>query len=274
MVLSGTGATVWPSGEVSVSGFMDSAPATVSPLSAALKKRLTSIISWADANSPRSLQVAIGPSELGTSCQRRLAYRLAGWREVNEHMDPWPAIVGTAVHAWTGESVQKFMTRTGAHDWLIEVELHPDPLVTGHSDLYQISTGTVVDLKTCGVTALRHLQKHGPSHEYKVQVHTYGLGHQRAGRPVNSVALVFVPRAGWLRDMYVWSEPYDERVALTALGRMYDLAYRLIEMDVQRYPSRFSEITATPGDACVFCPFYNPTPDQSVTADHLGCPGR
>ncbi len=248
--------------------------AAVSPLSAALKKRLTQIISWADANSERSLQVAIGPSELGTPCERRLAYRLTGWREMNEHLDPWPAIVGTAVHAWTGASVQKFMSRTGAHDWLIEVELDCDPLVHGHSDLYQISTGTVVDLKTCGTTALRHLQKHGPSQEYKVQVQTYGRGHVRAGRPVNAVALVFVPRAGWLRDMYVWSEPYDVSVACCALDRMYMLAYRLIEMDVMRYPGHFNEIPATPGDACVFCPFYNPTSDPDTTADHRGCPGR
>lgn len=253
---------------------MGAPKAVVSQASLDLKKRLSDIIAWADANSPRSLQVAIGPSELGTPCDRQLAYRLAGWAEVNASMDPWPAIVGTAVHSWTEASVQKFMARSGSHDWLTEVELDPDPLVRGHSDLYQISTGTVVDLKTCGTNALRKIQKEGPSPEHEAQVQLYGLGHRRAGRPVTTVALVFVPRAGWLRDMYVWSAPYDESVAVAALDRMYALAYRLIEMDVQRYPSRFSDITATPGDACTFCPFYNPTSDPDTTANHLGCPGR
>jgi hypothetical protein len=249
-------------------------PVGQDPFSAALKQELTDIILWAENNSPRSLQMAVGPSELGDPCDRRLAYRIAGIQTFNNLMDPWPAIVGTAIHSWTEESVNRYMNTTGTRDWLTEVGLRPDPMVKGRSDLYKISTGTVVDLKTAGTDVFRKIKKIGPPEGYKVQVQIYGLGHVRAGRPVNNVALVFVPRAGWISDMYVWQEPYKEEVALAALARLYDLGGRLIEMDIENNGHRYQQIDPVPGDGCAYCPFFVRASEPDVGASQLGCPGR
>src|SRR5262249_28272716 len=58
-------------------------------------------VKYAAANAPRSLQAAPGPSELGTPCTRRLAYKTADWDpKPNSDTDPWASVQGTAVHAW------------------------------------------------------------------------------------------------------------------------------------------------------------------------------
>jgi cytochrome c5 len=48
----------------------------------------------------RSQQVAIGPSELGQACERKLALGLLGAPAINDDRDDWTATVGTACHAW------------------------------------------------------------------------------------------------------------------------------------------------------------------------------
>ena len=64
-----------------------------------IKSTLTDIITEHDRRSPRSVQVKIGPSEMGDLCDRKVAYRLANIPPCNEP-DNWPAIVGTACHSW------------------------------------------------------------------------------------------------------------------------------------------------------------------------------
>src|SRR5688500_19659658 len=63
-------------------------------------------IRYAADNAPRSLQKHIGPSQVGTSCDRQLAYRLNHTPETRSFMDPWPSIVGTAVHAWIADALE------------------------------------------------------------------------------------------------------------------------------------------------------------------------
>jgi hypothetical protein len=52
-----------------------------------------------------------------------------------------------------------------------------------------------------------------------MQAHLYGRGFALLGKPVKNVALAFMPREGSLRDIFVWTEPYDEAIALQALER-------------------------------------------------------
>src|SRR5580700_9435480 len=60
---------------------------------------VTDAVKHASATAERSLQTQIGPSELGTPCLRRLGYRILDWPATNTDSDPWPALVGTSVHA-------------------------------------------------------------------------------------------------------------------------------------------------------------------------------
>lgn len=246
-----------------------------SPAAMALKQELSEIILWNEQNSPRSKQVAIGPSELGDACDRRLAYRIAGVPAVNTWRDPWPAIVGTSVHAWLEKAINQYQEKNGDRGWLTELRVRPDEMVQGSSDVFNVRTGTVVDHKTTGVDTIRKLHKgQPPSPGYVTQIQLYGLGHRLAGRDVKSVALVYYPRSGWLDDAFVWTAPYDESVATRALDRMYRVAGELIDLNIEENPHRFQFITATPGDSCVWCDHFCKDKDPDIAADEKGCPGR
>jgi hypothetical protein len=238
-----------------------------------LKHELTDVFLWAERNSPRSKQMAPGPSELGDPCDRRLGMKLAGLATVNKRMDPWPAIVGTAIHSWSERAVLAYQEATGSRNWLTEQKLDVDPMISGHSDLYYIPRGAVVDLKSAGTDAMKKIMAQGPPEGYITQIHLYGLGYENAGIPVNEVALVFVPRNGWLGDMRAYAWPYDRSIAERALERMYRLAGRLMELDIVNNPQRWIEIEASPGRNCVWCPFFDPRdPERGPGVD--GCGGR
>lgn len=240
-----------------------------------LKRELSKIVLWNERESPRSKQQAIGPSELGDPCDRRLAYRIAGATPVNLSTDPWPAIVGTSIHDWLEKAINKYQSSVEDLSYMTELRVYPDPMVKGRSDVFHVKTGTVVDHKTTGADGMRKVRKGVISQGYRVQINIYGLGHRRAGRDVKRVALAFYPRSGWLDDLYVHVEPYDEQIALDALARMYRLADELIDADIENNPHRFQNFEASPGDSCVWCPFYNKNLiDIDTPASGKGCPGR
>ena len=123
-------------------------------LGTALLSDLTDVIKWTDNNSARSVQTTIGPSELGSLCDRKIAYRLAGVPEANWWSDPLPAIVGTAVHAWLEKAVNSFQQVHHMDRWLTEITVQPDPMVKGHVDLYDKETASIIDWKTVSPTKL------------------------------------------------------------------------------------------------------------------------
>lgn len=108
---------------------------------------LKDVIRWTDNNSARSLQSTIGPSELGDPCERRIAYRLAGVKEVNEWADPWPAIVGTAIHGWLERAIGTFQSVHHMDRWVTESTVRVDDLVSGHVDLFDRELHTIIDFK-------------------------------------------------------------------------------------------------------------------------------
>lgn len=244
------------------------------PAAAALKQELSKIILWNEHNAPRSKQQAIGPSELGVECDRRLAYRIAGATPINTDMDPWPAIVGTSIHDWLERAVNRYQEKVKNLGYLTETRVYPDDLVKGKSDLYHGPSGTIIDHKSAGVDVMRKVRKGVIPVSYRTQINVYGLGHKRAGREVKNVCLVFYPRSGWLSDIEVIIEPYDEALALKALKRLYDLGDRLLDMKIWDNPQRYQLIEAVPGDGCVWCPFFSAEKNIEIAADEKGCPGR
>jgi hypothetical protein len=250
-------------------------PAGRDPFTEQLRQDLIDVIRWADSNSDRSRQQDIGPSEIGNECDRFLAYRLANWPAVNTMTDPWPAIVGTAIHEWLDRAFRRFQATAGIERWSVETTVHPDPFIRGHMDLFDHWLHTVVDWKTMGPTKIKQWRKRGgPTETHKDQVNLYAKGKAEAGETVEKVCLVALPRAGWLEDMEVWVDDYRPERAQAALDRLYRIGQRVLELDVFHNPERFNDITATP-DICTFCPFFQPkNRDSSSIADGSGCPGR
>ncbi|NAE18286.1 hypothetical protein [Enterococcus hirae] len=226
------------------------------------------LIEDAIINAPRSQQRRIGPSELGTPCLLCLGRKLAGIPERPEA--GWFPTIGTAVHAWLDE-VFAVANRGHQHArWLTELSVDVGDVdgttITGHCDLYDRATASVNDWKVVGDTKLKSIKSKGPGQDYRVQAHLYGRGMVRRGLPVDTVRVIFLPRnAATLDTTRVWHEPYDETVALDALGRADALAkaIRLAGPDVV-----LPGLTATPG--CRSCPRYGPPAAPPALADLLG----
>ena len=218
---------------------------------------------------PRSLQKAIGPSEIGADCMRRLAYKILGIDE-RPCAPNWKATIGTAVHAWLegifdvddgGSNIKRWYTETRVDVGEIPGLGH----ITGSCDLYDRMTGTVLDHKVVGPAQLRKYRVNGPSAQYRTQAHLYGRGWVRAGLPATHVAICFLPRNGELNEAYLWHEPYDEQVALDGLNRLAGVAALAARMGTDMLP-----LMPTADQYCVTCPFHRPGSNDLAG----GCPGH
>ena len=237
-----------------------------------LKAEILHLITDAMANAPRSLQVRIGPSELGHDCSRRIAYKLLGHPE-NEGDPNWKAQVGTWGHAGLEDVMMQANTREevrsfGYTRWIVEATVSVGEIlgqdITGHCDLFDRVTGTVVDWKFVGPTQLKKYKAKGPGRQYRSQAHLYGRGWTRRGQDVHRVAVFFLPRDGELRDAYLWSEPYDEQVALDALQRAEGIA-TVVGMLGPAAPAALPTADAF----CSMCPYFK----RGSTDPAVGCPG-
>jgi len=224
----------------------------------------------------RAQQKQIGLSEIGDPCDRAVAYRLFEMPAVNVERDRHLADVGTAWHSWVAEAFAAENRRLGRERYLIEQRVWLTDGYSGTCDLYDTDTARVIDHKLLGVTSMRKIRNGDIPEKYRVQLHSYGLGHVRAGRPVREVALVCFPRSDNLGGdfgglgLYVHAEPYDERIALNGLDRLGRLSALLHQLDPEQHPDRWALIPATPGGDCRWCPFFRP----GGPADATGCPGQ
>ncbi len=178
-------------------------------------------------NQPRSLQARIGPSEIGTPCDACLIHKLAGTPE-REAGVPWLPFIGTSVHAQFEEIFAAANAGRDRVRFLVEATVNVGQVggvdITGHADLFDLDTGDVTDWKIVGATTLRSA-KAGPSTTYRVQAHLYGRGFTRRGLAVRRVRIAYLPRNSVnLDNAVIWSEPYDEQVAVEALDRADRLA--------------------------------------------------
>lgn len=128
---------VMPTG--TLASFMSAAPRATpvngnSPWATAYAAELREIIEWHGNHSPRNLQVALGPSELGVPCDRQVAGKMAGIPTTNHVVDPWPSIVGTAGHAWLDKAFKAENARHGLR-WVPENRVTPHPDHPGTADL-------------------------------------------------------------------------------------------------------------------------------------------
>lgn len=224
----------------------------------------------ADAERPRSKQAAIGASDLGQPCLRRLAYRLMNEPTINTHRtSTWAAIVGTAVHESLAEAFLAANNRAGRIRYLVEQRIKIRGNIHGTLDLYDGDRATIVDNKIVGISALKEYKRNGPAPAYRVQVHACGAGLKQLGLPVETVAIAFYPRGHDIADLHVWDEPYDENVVTEALTRHDHLIELICELDVEHHPDRYQIIPKTPSRLCHYCPWWKGGPDTGI-----GCPGN
>lgn len=208
---------------------------------------------------PRTTQALIGPSEIGTDCDRCLAHKLVG--TPHNGWVSWLPIIGTAVHVWLAG-----MLLTELDGWVSErkvaVGVIGNRLIWGSCDAFHVERGLVVDFKIVGANTLK-AAKVKPRGQYRVQGHLYGRGWELAGYDVNDVAILHLPRnSPALADSVWWSEPYDRDLALAAIARANLLWRRCRDEGAENVIP-----TLPRAEACYDCVRYPSLPgEQSLSA--------
>lgn len=227
---------------------------------------------------PRTTQKTLGPSELGTPCDRQIALKLAGVQR-RERGLPWAPMCGTAVHGLMENVLRAENERLGRERWVIEQKVQLDDELSGHGDAFDTDWGMVVDWKYTGTTARRKASRRSVpnaelvSAEYRTQAHLYGLGHRNAGRHVRFVRLVLLARSHDFSDSVEWTEAYDESIAVAAMTRFYAIRDQVINSGAAQDPTKLVAVPAEPGEACKWCPFQRVTPPGGRIVDATGCAG-
>lgn len=198
----------------------------------ALWPEIRTIIETHIRNQPRSQQVEIGPSELGTDSLHTLAAKLAGWPQASQQAG-WLPFIGTSVHAQfeqlfpklnhtgfdTGHEGQRFETEMKVTSGHLN-GLYGGYDIGGHIDLYDHRTATTADWKIVGSTTLRTVKAQGISQQYAVQASLYGIGLMNADLPIKRSAIYFLPRNGIsLNDALPIEYEFDPQPGRWALAR-------------------------------------------------------
>ena len=249
-----------------------SLPGGNTPWAIRMARDIRGVVQRQAAQAPRSLQHHLGPSQLGSQCDRQVVGLFTATPATNHVSDPWPSVVGTAVHAWLAQAFSDDNKRSGIR-WVTEQKVAPHPLYPGTADLYDAVEKAVLDHKILGPTTMAKVKSdYGPPQRYVVQLLLYALGYINLGLPVKRVALVAYPRtASSLDGMYVWDHEItaqditmvQEVLARTALRRQ-------IAEEVLAGRMRIDQVPMHPDDdLCYFCPFYRP----AAIRDGMGCPG-
>lgn len=235
-----------------------------------LRDSLTETITTAISGHPRSQQKTPGPSEIGTPCQRRLGYKLLGVPEVNtDRGAAWKPTVGTAVHTWLQQAFEDYNDSHRIDRYYLEQKVTVGTvngvLLRGTVDCYDRATAWVIDWKVVGLDALKRYRINGPGEQYRIQGHLYGRGFHLLGLPVERVAVAFLPQNGELRDMHLWSEPFDEQVAIQALDRANGIAQATAAAGSALLP-----LLPTADAFCQYCPWRS----AASTVLEVACPGH
>jgi hypothetical protein len=223
---------------------------------------------------PRSRQQFLGPSELGSDCDRQVVGKMISAPVTNHIPDPWPSIVGTAVHAWLAEKFQMENELNGTIRWLTETRVSPDPQHPGTADLFDLLEAALVDWKILGPTSIDKVRSPGgPSRRYRVQLLLYALGFRNYGARVDRIALVALPRtAATLDAMYIWEHPVDpvaDNALIAEVLRVTGIR-RMIAAEILKGGMRLKDVPFTPDeDECFYCPLYR----RAAVRDGVGCPG-
>jgi hypothetical protein len=231
---------------------------TIDPIGLVLADALRELIFTGATTSERSLQQAVGMSEIGADCERQLAYKIASTPPVNLDPDPMPSIMGTGFHL----HVQRMVERLDRRRYLVETPVTFKG-IPGTVDLYDRRRRVVIDWKSTGKSKLRRLRTDGPPMRAQIQIQIYGAALRELGEDPSRLALAYVPRDGSLDDLWVWSTVPDQALVDKWVGRFESI------VDGHAAGASPADFKATPGPLCKYCPHFLPT----STDLGRGCPG-
>lgn len=234
------------------------AESKVDPDALALAEVLATFIRLGANMDARSQQVAIGSSEVGWPCDRRVVYRLNGVPKSNRGMDPLRRLIGTGLHAALADLFRRI--DPGGEAFAVETAVRYLN-VPGTADL--VYNGTVIDWKSTTTKKIAMLKREGPPRHYVVQANLYAAGLRARGEDITHVALCFIPidadHRNGLKNLWVWRAPFNQAIADDAVERLGRLVGK-----------RPSEVEPKPDRLCAYCSHYDPhTTDLDV-----GCPGQ
>lgn len=174
------------------------------------------------AGNTRGKQEAIGPSQIGTPCERKLGYMLIfGAQSVSEDGeyagdvdDLWRMQVGTILHDWLDEQF-----KAAGPEWLASHRI--GGRAPGTIDIAELLKRLGVDFKCVAPSVLKTVASSAAKigEKYETQIDVYGLGLIADGYPIERVALLFLPKAGTLKDAVWYSRPINPQRALDAFAR-------------------------------------------------------
>jgi len=163
---------------------------------------------------------------------------------------------------------------TGADDgrharWWVEERVTVgqvnDTDIDGNVDLIDAWTGIVYDWKFTTKNMIREKYRpHGPGRQYRTQAHSYARGWAARGFAVTNVAVIFMTRDGEFTDRHVWSEPYDEQIAVDGLKRVANIQATIDVMGEQAFA-----LLPAVDSYCGHCPWFRSGATDLTTA----CPG-
>lgn len=246
------------------------------PFAVAYAREMRGFVEQHANGSARSLQKALGPSEVGHQCHRQVAGKLAQLPTINHVSDPWPSIVGTSLHAWLADCLTAANERLGRVRFLAEHRVTPTGFEghPGTGDGYDADTESVIDHKALGDTSMGKLKQHGAPRHYFVQTLLYARGFRALGLPVRRVVLLAWPRTRSTLDaMYVWEheltaedDDFLDSVIAPELEYRKQWAVALLTGAAQ-----LNDVPMDTTDECHFCGFYRPA---SARDGLPGCPGH
>lgn len=220
-------------------------------------------ITAAQAGHSRSRQRGIGPSEVGTRCQRKLALRVVHAEHEELPRPPGGSLrpfVGTATHAALADAL------VGDLDVRTEVAVAVNAHLAGTADVLRRQADgrlQVWDFKVVGPATMRAAGSGVISSTYQDQLDLYGLGAARTlGVDVALVGIIFVPSAGELSEIVSWARPYVEARAVE-VERRHEAVRRAVARRFVAATSigdALSDIvaaTAAADDYCESCPFWS-----------------
>lgn len=183
-----------------------------------------------DSGDNRSAQVHMGPSEIGSPCDRRIAMSLMGIPAVNPGGDGFAAWLGTQGHRGMADIYTWANGRSGRY--AVETRLNfPSKLVPrGTGDLLDRAEKwrCFVDWKFMGFWSLKKLIESGPSLTYYVQIQTYAFGAAQRGEKVKRIVICGLPRQGKsLDEGFAWSAPYDPTIGEAGLRRVDEIGKKI-----------------------------------------------